>query len=111
MGGPLLMQAFALLEQDGLLLSIGTASLQASTIDLEAQRTRTSGTRIEAFSAGTHPIHEDLQRLVALLDTRRLDPQIGWRGDWTNFGDAVQALRGRHVAGKAVLDLPTSEHG
>lgn len=105
-GGPLLTRAFALLERDGLLLSIGGASLQGSTIDLEAQRRRTSGTRIEAFSAGTHPVQQYLQRLVALLDAGQLDPQIGWIGRWTDFRAGVQALRGRLVAGKAVLDVP-----
>lgn len=108
-GGPLLTRAFGLLASDGLLLSIGGASLEASTVDLEAQRLRASGTRIEAFSAGTHPVGDDLQRLLALLDAGRLDPQIGWRGDWTRFGDAVEALRGRLVAGKAVLDVPASQ--
>ncbi len=110
-GGPLLARAFALLERDGLLLSIGSASLEASTVDLEAQRVRVSGTRIEAFAAGTHPVGDDLQRLVALLDQGALDPQIGWRGDWTRIGEAVTALRRRAVAGKAVLDIPASEPG
>ncbi len=110
-GGALLTQAFGLLARDGLLLSIGQASLEASTVDFEAQRLRASGTRIEAFAAGTHPVSDDLQRLVALLDDGRLDPQIGWRGDWTGFADAVEALRGRRVAGKAVLDIPASKPG
>ena len=110
-GGPLLTRAFGLLARDGLLLSIGQASLEASTVDFEAQRLRAVGTRIEAFAAGSHPVGEDLRRLVALLDKGRLDPQIGWRGDWTNVADAVKALRGRLVAGKAVLDVRVSEPG
>ena len=107
-GGPLLTRAFGLLASDGILLSIGSASLQPSTVDFEAQRLRAGGTRIEAFSAGGHPVHDDLERLVALVDGGRLDPQIGWRGDWTNLGEAIEALRGRLVAGKAVLDVPAS---
>jgi len=107
-GGPLLTRAFGLLASGGLLLSIGSASLESSTVDFEAQRLRAGGSRIEAFAAGSHPVHDDLERLVALLDGGRLDPQIGWRGDWTSFGEAIEALRGRLVAGKAVLDVPAS---
>jgi len=107
-GGSLLTRVFGLLASDGILLSIGSASLESSTVDFEAQRLRAVGTRIEAFSAGSHPVHDDLKRLVALLDGGRLDPQIGWRGDWTSFGEAIEALRGRLVAGKAVLDIPAS---
>ncbi len=107
-GGSLLTRAFGLLASDGILLSIGSASLESSIVDFEAQRLRAVGTRIEAFSAGSHPVHDDLKRLVALLDGGRLDPQIGWRGDWTSFGEAIEALRGRRVAGKAVLDIPAS---
>lgn len=107
-GGPLLTRAFGLLASGGLLLSIGSASLESSTVDFEAQRLRARGSRIEAFAAGSHPVHDDLERLVALLDGGRLDPQIGWRGDWTSFGEAIEALRGRLVAGKAVLDVPAS---
>jgi len=107
-GGSLLTRAFGLLVSDGILLSIGSASLESSIVDFEAQRLRAVGTRIETFSAGSHPVHDDLKRLVALLDGGRLDPQIGWRGDWTSFGEAIEALRGRRVAGKAVLDIPAS---
>ncbi|MEU7972418.1 hypothetical protein AB0B48_10275 [Micromonospora sp. NPDC049089] len=30
---------------------------------------------------------------------------IGWRGSWQRLGEAADALRGRRVAGKVVLDL------
>ncbi len=108
-GGPLLTRAFGLLQSGGLLLSVGSASLESSTVDFEAQRLRARGTRIEAFSAGSHPVDNDLQRLVALLAGGRLDPQIGWRGDWTRILEAIEALRGRLVAGKAVLDVSASD--
>jgi NADPH2:quinone reductase len=34
-----------------------------------------------------------------------LDPQVGWRGSWTQITEAVDAFRGRQVRGKAVLDV------
>ncbi|MDT7678815.1 MAG: hypothetical protein QOD82_6717, partial [Pseudonocardiales bacterium] len=33
------------------------------------------------------------------------DPQIGWHGSWERVGEAVEALRGRRVLGKAVLEV------
>jgi len=109
-GGALLSQAYGLLLPDGLLINIGVASQQTSTLDLETQRLRAGGTRVEAFAAGTHAVSDDLGRLVALVAGGQLNPQIGWRGDWTGVRDAAADLRARKVAGKAVLDVPASEH-
>jgi hypothetical protein len=47
----------------------------------------------------------DLAYLVSLLETKALDPQIGWRGSWERAGEAATALLSRQVRGKAVLDL------
>lgn len=113
-GGPLLAQAFGLLERDGLLQSIGVASLEPTVIDFETQRVRVSGTRIEAFAVGTHPFGGDLADLVALLRAGDLDPQIGWRGSWERVHEAADALRERRLTGKAVLDIapdPTRPRG
>lgn len=110
-GGALLAQAFGLLEGGGLLQSIGVASLEPSVIDFEVQRLRVSGTRIEAFGVGSHPAAEDLGDLLELLRQGRLDPQIGWRGDWQRVHEAVQALRARNVNGKAVLDVRAGDAG
>lgn len=104
-GGPLLAEAFGLLERDGLLQRIGVASLEPTIIDFEAQRVRVSGTRIEAFGVGTHPFGADLADLVVLLHTGDLDPQIGWRGSWERVHEAADALRGRRLTGKAVIDI------
>ena len=105
-GGPMLAHAFALLERDGLLQSIGKASLEPSTVDFEAQRVRATGTRIGAFAAGTHPVGDDLAVLVGLLASGTLDPQIGWRGGWQRVYEAADALRERRLAGKAVIEIP-----
>ncbi|MEU9792106.1 hypothetical protein AB0E27_16045 [Streptomyces sparsogenes] len=42
---------------------------------------------------------------MGLPATGRLDPQIGWRGSWERAPEAVAALLGRRVRGKAVLDI------
>ncbi len=35
----------------------------------------------------------------------KLDPQIGWRGEWTRAPEVIAALLDRRVRGKAVLEV------
>lgn len=105
-GGPLLAQAYGLLDEGGLVLSIGKASMEATTIDFEVVRRLGGGRRIEAFFLGTRPTAPDLAYLAGLLESGGLDPQIGWRGTWDRAGEAASALFDRKVNGKAVLDVP-----
>ncbi|MEV0282290.1 hypothetical protein AB0I22_38795 [Streptomyces sp. NPDC050610] len=46
----------------------------------------------------------DLAWLAGEVTEGRLDPGIRWRGPWTRHSEAVQALLGRRLHGKAVLD-------
>ncbi|MFI0724091.1 zinc-binding dehydrogenase [Streptomyces sp. NPDC021224] len=106
-GGPLLGEAFALLEPGGSLQSIGSASGLPSTLDLETARRAGGAKRLEVFMVGTPdaPFGPDLAHLAALLGEGRLDPQIGWRGPWERVREAAAALLDRRVAGKAVLEV------
>lgn len=106
-GGPLLAEAFGLLEPDGVVQAIGMASREPTTIDFEEARTRSARGRIENFNVGA-PFGADLGRLVRLLEEGRLDPQIGWRGGWDRAPEAAEALLSRRVRGKAVLDVPAA---
>ena len=105
-GGALLAQAYALLEPDGWLQSVGQASLEPSCIDFERARLRGGG-RIEAFNVFSHggAFGGDLGALLARVERAELDPPVGWRGPWTRLTEALDALRGRRVQGKAVLDI------
>jgi NADPH:quinone reductase-like Zn-dependent oxidoreductase len=103
-GGQMLADAHALLRHGGLVLSVGMASLEPTTIDFEAARMRAAGTRVEAFVVGGS-FGEDLRYLVSLVAAGRLDPQIGWRGPWERAGEAADALMSRRVRGKAVLEI------
>ena len=47
----------------------------------------------------------DLTLLLTMLATGTLDPHIGLRAPWDDLDDAVDALFGRRVAGKVVLDV------
>jgi NADPH2:quinone reductase len=103
-GGPLLARSYALLEPGGLALSVGMASLQPTTINFEQARINNAGARLEAFNIGAS-VGPDLAYLAGLLAAGELDAQVGWHGSWERFEEAIEALRGRRVLGKAVLEV------
>jgi NADPH:quinone reductase-like Zn-dependent oxidoreductase len=103
-GGPLLAEAFTLVEDGGSVQSIGMASNEPTTIDFEIERRRGVRKRLEPFTVRA-PFAPDLTYLVELLAAGELDPQIGLRTSWTRIADAAEALLGRRIAGKAVLDV------
>jgi NADPH:quinone reductase len=103
-GGPTLAEVYALLEPGGCVQSVGMASLEPTTIDFEQARLRGGNTRIEAFAVGPR-FGPDLAFLVGLVAAGELDPQVGWRGPWDKVGDAADALLGRKLRGKAVLEV------
>jgi NADPH:quinone reductase len=103
-GGRMLSDVYALLDAGGRVQSVGMASLEPTTIDFEKARLRGGGARIEAFTVGPR-FGRDLGYLMRLLAAGQIDPQIGWRGPWEKVAEAVAALRGRRVLGKAVLEV------
>lgn len=105
-GGELLARAYELLEPGGIALSIGKASLESTTIDFERARLAAPNARIEAFNVGEGGgSGADLAYLAGLVAAGELDPQVGWRGGWERVDEAIEALRGRRVRGKAVLEV------
>jgi NADPH2:quinone reductase len=105
-GGELLAEAYALVEPAGCVQSIGVASLKPTSIDFERARLRGGG-RIEAFNVFSHggTFGSDLATLLEWVARGELNPQVGWRGPWTQITEAVNAFRDRQVQGKAVLDV------
>lgn len=103
-GGATLAEVYALVEPTGVVLSVGMASGEPTTIDFEQARRRGGG-RIEAFAVGSG-FGADLDDLLGLVAAGRLDPQVGWRGPWDDVSEAADALLGRRVNGKAVLEVP-----
>lgn len=104
-GGQQLAEAFYRLEDDGVIQAIGRASREPTLIDFERAGSSSRAGRIENFNVST-PFGADLAQLVELLRAGALDPQVGWRGPWSQAPEAAEALLARRVAGKAVLDLP-----
>ncbi|MFD5084591.1 zinc-binding dehydrogenase [Kitasatospora sp. NPDC058406] len=103
-GGSQLAEAFYRLERGGVVQAIGKASGEPTVIDFERARVESPNGRLENFNVST-PVGADLGHLLHLVATDRLSPQIGWRGSWTRAHEAADALVGRRVLGKAVLDL------
>jgi NADPH2:quinone reductase len=104
-GGQLLAEAFSLVDDGGSAQSIGMASNQPTTIDFEAERQFGVHKRLEPFTVRA-PFAPDLAYLVELLAAGEIDPQIGLRTSWEDVAQSAEALLGRRVAGKVVLDLP-----
>lgn len=102
-GGQTLAEVYARLEPGGVVQSVGTASLQPTSIDFEDARRRGGG-RIEAFTVGSG-FGPDLSYLIGLVAGGDLDPQIAWRAPWERIDEAAAALLGRTLRGKAVLEV------
>jgi NADPH:quinone reductase len=103
-GGAVLARAFSRLAPGGIAQAVGSSSEQPLVLDLEAERRRAGGTRLEIMTRGADSA-DDLAALVGLLAAGTLDPPVGLRAPWSEVGDAVEALLDRRVAGKVVLDV------
>jgi len=101
-GGPNQVAAFGLLAEGGSIQSIGATSGEPAVYP--PYSTVGPQRRLEAFMMGSG-LGEDLAFLTSLVAAGKLDVEIGYRGSWENSEDAIAALLGRKVVGKAVLDV------
>ena len=101
-GGPQLVAAWRLLAPGGNLQSIGWASGEPAVFPPYS----TVGPRrsLVAF-LNDGDAGDELATLVRLLAAGRLAVPIGWRGPLERAEQAAEALLGRRVDGKAVLDV------
>lgn len=101
-GGPQLVEAWTLLAPGGNLQSIGWTSGEPAVFDPYSTvgPPKTLSSFLNAGEAGP-----DLATLVKFVADGSLCVEIGWRGTWDRIAEAVRALRGRRVSGKAVLDV------
>jgi NADPH:quinone reductase len=103
-GGPQLVAAWQLLAPGGSLQSIGWASGEPAVFP--PYSTIGPAKSISSF-LNEGDAAEDLSTLIRMLASHSLSVEFGWRGPWEQFGEAVEALRGRRVNGKAALDIGT----
>lgn len=109
-GGRQLVDGFAALEAHGSLVSVGRSSGAEAVFPPEAflgdggRHARS----IRTFFLLADPAADfsaDLAWLAGEVTAGRLDPGIRWRGSWTRHEEAVGALLGGRLSGKAVLDV------
>ncbi len=97
-----MVDAFALLAPGGSLQSIGWTSGEPAVFP--PYSTVGPAKSLTAFMM-TPGLGKDLETLLGLLEAGRLKAEIGWRGSWEKVNQAAEALFGRRVPGKAVLDV------
>jgi NADPH2:quinone reductase len=105
-GGPQLVEAWHLLAPGGNLQSIGWTSGEPAVFD--PYSTVGPPKTLSSFLNAGEP-GPDLATLATFVADGSLSVEIGWRGAWDRIAEAVGALRGRRVQGKAVLDVRASQ--
>lgn len=109
-GGGQLVAAFAAVQAGGVLVNVGRSS-EADAVFPPDALLATQGRHdrsIRTFFLIADPttdFSEDLTWLATEVTAGRLDPGISWRGPWTRYDEAAQALLGRRLHGKAVLNI------
>ena len=107
-GGASLAKAIEVVEPRGTIVVYGNSSAEPTTISFANFRSATNA-RIQTFSYFTSEAEErfapDLALLVSLIADGSVKPQVGVERSWREILEVAEALRGRRVAGKAVLTV------
>ena len=101
-GGSLLVTAWQRLRTGGVIQSIGWTSGEPATFPVYG--TVGPAKSLTAFTSGIG-FGPDLALLLVLVAAGDLTVDLGWRGSWFRFDEAVDELLGRRVTGKAVIDV------
>ncbi|MFS1303368.1 zinc-binding dehydrogenase [Streptosporangium longisporum] len=107
-GGRQLAEAYQRLSSGGVVVAVGMASKEPTTIDFEQARIAHDRGRIETFNISV-PLGGDLRYLVRLAEQGRLEIPVGLRAGWQSYEEAADRLLSRQVPGKAVLDVRESD--
>jgi NADPH:quinone reductase len=106
-GGTTLDGALERVAAGGLLVIYGNSTREPARLDFADFRTHPDS-RVESFFSFSyeHVAGENLRTLLTLVAGGRLDADVGLELPWTRVNEALDAVRDRQVAGKAVLTLP-----
>ena len=105
-GGDFLIESYeAVADPDGVVVSVGHAAATDEVFKAGTMRGRARTVKGFHLFRILEGIPEDLLLLTNLVVRGKLDLQIARRGPWTAFAEAVDALIGRRLHGKAVLEI------
>jgi NADPH:quinone reductase-like Zn-dependent oxidoreductase len=104
-GGRSMSAAIERVAPQGLIVAFGNASGEPAPFDFAAFLAGGADARIETYVSYRQEAHAgaDLGVLLDLLAAFRLAADVGLEAPWTELSAALDALRDRQVAGKAVL--------
>jgi NADPH:quinone reductase len=103
-GGDVLLAALRRTAPRGHVVVLGSSSGEPAAITISSFRPHVRQTVHPFWVHGSgEPVGEDLVVLAGLTARGLLDPVVGWAGSWDQLDQAMQALRDRRVAGKAIL--------
>ncbi|MFF9869862.1 zinc-binding dehydrogenase [Streptomyces sp. NPDC013953] len=105
-GGSQLVAAWHLLAPGGSVQSVGWTSGEPAVFPPYATVGPAKSLTSFVIEGGAGP---DLAVLAGLAAEGALTVEIGWQGAWDRFTEAAEALRGRRVSGKAVLEVSRAE--
>ena len=110
LGGPALGNALRRVAPRGIVISFASTIAEPVSYPARELFSRAPGARLYGLYIFSELQHTqsgsaDLRRLADLVAEGRLDPQIALTTSWLNAGDAIEALLGRRVNGKAVLTI------
>ncbi|MFK0292817.1 zinc-binding dehydrogenase [Streptomyces sp. NPDC090442] len=107
-GGRQLVDAYGRLAEGGSLVAVGHSAHEDETFPygaLYGDQGRHDRSLTTFFLLACTGLARDLTWLAHQVATSELTPHISWRGTWDEAADAIDALLGRRLHGKAVLDI------
>jgi NADPH:quinone reductase len=109
-GGPVLGTCLRRVAPRGTVVSFASTLTDPVSYPTRELFARAPGARLYGLFVFAELEHtrsgaDDLRRLAELIAAGRLDPQIAMCTSWRQAGDAIEALLGRRVDGKAVLTV------
>ncbi|MFF7199077.1 zinc-binding dehydrogenase [Streptomyces sp. NPDC008079] len=111
-GGALLVEAFDLLERDGVLVALGHVAPEPESFPpgaLIAGPARHNRSIVTFHQLDGAPLPPDLSWLSERVAMGDLTPSVAWRGSWHRVDEAIDRLLTRTLHGKAVVEVGRTE--